>query len=82
MPTNQRQDNEHDAEGNGTVIVQLQRCNALHGLFYYSMDNRDTTAIVLFSINSTYSFAGAEMSVILRVLLLSEVACFMYLTVT
>ena len=35
----------------------------------------------LFSITITYSFVGAEMSVILRVLLLSELACFMYLTV-
>ena len=34
-----------------------------------------------FSITITYSFVGAEMSVILRSLLLSELACFMYLTV-
>ena len=36
----------------------------------------------LFSMNSTYSFVGAEMKVIPRILLLSEGACFMYLTVT
>mgnify|MGYP004607854559 CR=1 FL=1 len=36
----------------------------------------------LFFHKSTYLFAGAEMRVILRMLLLSEGACFMYLTVT
>ena len=36
----------------------------------------------LFFHKSTYSLAGAEMSVILRILLLSELSSFMYLTVT
>ena len=49
--------------------------------FYH--DNMGIKAIVLvFSPAGTYSFVGAEMSVILRGLLLSELACFMYLTVT
>ena len=36
----------------------------------------------LFFHKSTYSFAGAEMRVILRILLLSELSSFMYLTVS